>query len=175
MAETKQLGVWGWFARAFAGGVGAMFGIMTALAFACVACYALFAVGLVAISSFRTDGVVPAVSFGGPASYPSPTAESLPSAYRVGTGASAVYPPAQQQATYVNDEPAFDPYATAPGTYAPVPAELPSFKAPELEPASPSTSNQFVAPTEVTASPEITSPAEASTDGTSAVYPSNSN
>ena len=54
MAETQRLTMWGWFARAFAGGFGAMFGVMTALTAACLLGYTIVAAGAVALSSFGT-------------------------------------------------------------------------------------------------------------------------
>ena len=50
MTETKRLGPWGWFVRAFAAGFGATFGVVVASALA-VAGYALIAVALMAFSS----------------------------------------------------------------------------------------------------------------------------
>jgi hypothetical protein len=61
MAETKRLGPWGWFLRAFAAGFGATFGVVVASVLALAACYALIAAGVVAFTSlggvnFQTSG-----------------------------------------------------------------------------------------------------------------------
>jgi hypothetical protein len=51
MAETKRLGPWGWFVRAFAAGFGATFGVIVASVIACAVSYALVAAGVVAFTS----------------------------------------------------------------------------------------------------------------------------
>lgn len=68
MAE-QRLSAWGWFVRAFAGGFGAMIGVMTALTFILVFGYVLVAVGVMA-SSFGAVRIgpvtdtIPATSWG---------------------------------------------------------------------------------------------------------------
>ncbi len=95
MAETQRLSAWGWFVRAFAGGVGAMFGVITALMFACVACYVVFAAGMMAISSFGS------VNFGQPITVST-------GAYAPAIGSSPLLPTQDQPQVYAN------PYAVAP-------------------------------------------------------------
>ena len=51
MAETKRLGPWGWFVRAFAAGFGATFGVIVASVIACAVSYALVAAGVLAFTS----------------------------------------------------------------------------------------------------------------------------
>lgn len=51
MAETKRLGVWGWFVRAFAAGFGATCGVVVASVVAIATSYALIAAGVLAFSS----------------------------------------------------------------------------------------------------------------------------
>ncbi len=51
MSETKRLGPWGWFVRAFAAGFGATFGMIVASVIACAVCYALVAAGVLAFAS----------------------------------------------------------------------------------------------------------------------------
>lgn len=62
MAELQRLTMWGWFVRAFAGGFGAMFGVLTALVVACVFGYAMVAAGAVASSSIGGVTISPGVT-----------------------------------------------------------------------------------------------------------------
>lgn len=113
MAEAQRLSVWGWFIRAFAGGVGAMFGVMTALVFACVVCYVLFAVCMTALSSFGAIGFEQPIVIGDVRA--SPIAESTPAAtqflpaqavpaqyYPASAGYSNPYADLAQPAAYSN-------------------------------------------------------------------------
>ncbi|MBC8353650.1 MAG: hypothetical protein H8E66_16755 [Planctomycetes bacterium] len=117
MAETQRLSVWGWFVRAFAGGIGAMFGVITALMFACIVCYALFAVGALAFSTLGNNSFGPPIVLDGSANYPATTSTPQAAAYYAEPVAANPYAPVPQPVQYVAEQPAYSPYATTPAEF----------------------------------------------------------
>ncbi len=118
MAEAQRLSVWGWFMRAFAGGVGAMFGVMTALAFVCVAYYVLLAVCMTAFSSFGAVSIDQPLAIGGVTT--SPFVESTP-----------------QATQFLPAQPVPAPYPTSAGYSSPFAPGVPATAAPSYAPAQP--------------------------------------
>lgn len=132
MAETPRLSAWGWFVRAFAGGVGAMFGVITALLFACVACYVVFAAGMMALSSFgsvslgqpitvSTGGFTPAINDSPmlptqdlPQVYANPYAAAPePATFHAPASGATPYPVASQPTSYSAEPVLATPYEDA--------------------------------------------------------------
>ena len=77
MAETKRLGPFGWFVRAFAAGFGATFGVVVASVVVIAASYGLIAAGLSAFSSLGGIELKPADTSAPVTQKPPPTSAPL--------------------------------------------------------------------------------------------------
>jgi hypothetical protein len=154
MAETKRLGPFGWFVRAFAAGFGATCGVVVAAVVVIAGCHALIAAGVLAYSPLGGIELKPADTPAPVSQNPPPTtAPAYPTpvepyrhvgdAYGAGSSAGGdaysadpvrSYPPASRENARTGEADAGTPPADA--QLAPPMVTIPSEPPPSMDPGA---------------------------------------